>query len=235
MSLNYTTYVSQLSNLMLVGSTDANFQTFLPGCIDYAEQRIYRDLDLVQTTVIDTTTSFSSGNRTLTLPSTWVVIEEINAISSAGATAATGTRNPLVPATREYINYAFPSNSTFQGIPQYWNLLSQNQIIVGPAPDAAYNVEIIGTQRPAPLSASNSTTFLTAYLPDLFMVASLVFAFGYQRDFGGQSDNPQAAQSWENQYKELLKSALGEEVRKKFQSQGWTADSPSPTATPQRV
>ncbi len=235
MSINYTTYVSQLSNLMLVGSTDANFQTALPGIIDYAEQRIYRELDLVQTTVTDTTATFSSGSRTLTLPSTWVVVEEINAISSAGASAATGTRNPLTPTTREFINYAYPSNSTANGIPQYFNLLDQNVIIVGPTPDAAYNVEIIGTQRPASLSASNSSTFLTAYLPDLFMAASMVFGTGYQRDFGSQSDNPQASQSWETQYGALLKSAMAEEVRKKFQSQGWTAQSPSPLASPPRA
>lgn len=235
MALNYTTYVNQLANLLLVASTDTNFQTALPGFIDYAEQRIYRELDLVQTTVIDTTTTFSSGSRLLTLPSTWVVVEEVNAISSAGASAATGTRNPLVATTREFINFAYPSNSTATGIPQYFNLLSQNQIIVGPTPDAAYTVEIIGTQRPAALSASNSSTFLTAYLPDLFMAASMVFGAGYQRDFGSQSDNPQMAQSWETQYNTLFKSAMTEEVRKKFQSQGWTAQSPSPIASPPRA
>ena len=234
MSLNYTTYVSQYSNLLLVGSTDTNFQTFLPGAIDYAEQRIYRDLDLVNTIVVDTTTTFSSGSRTLTLPSTWVVVEEINAFSSAGTTSSNGTRNPLLPSTREFINYSYPSNSTFQGIPQYWNLLNQQTVIVGPTPDAAYSVEIIGTQRPTPLSASNSTTFLTAYLPDLFVAASMVFGAGYQRDFGAQSDNPQMATSWESQYAALLKSAMTEEMRKKFTAEGWTSKNPTPIATPKR-
>lgn len=234
MAINYTTYVSQLSNLMIVGSTDANFQTFLPGCIDYSEQRIYREMDLVQTTVTDTSVFFSSGQRTLTLPSTWVVIEEINVFSSAGTTSSNGNRNQLTPITREYINYAYPSNSTFQGIPQYFNLLDQNIIIVGPVPDAAYNVEIIGVQRPAALSSANSSTFLTAYLPDLFIAASMVFASGYMQNFGSQSDNPQQAQSWESQYQLLLKSAMSEESRKKFEGPGWTAQSPSPIATPPR-
>lgn len=233
MALNYTTYVSQLANLMIVASSDANFQTFLPGCIDYAEQRIYRELDLAETTIIDTTTTFSSGVRYLTLPSTWVVVEEVNAFSSAGTTSSNGTRNPLTETTREFINYVYPSD-TFTGMPQYWNLLSQNQIIVGPAPDAPYLVEIVGTQRPSPLSASNSTTFLTAYLPDLFMAASMVFASAYLQNFGAQSDNPQQAASWEAQYTKLFQSAQGEEVRKKFESQGWSAQSPSPLATPPR-
>lgn len=235
MALTYNTYVSQLSNLMIVGSTDTNFQTFLPGCIDYAEQRIYRDLDLVGTTVIDTTTTFSSGQRLLTLPSTWVVVEEVNALSSAGTTSSNGTRNPLIATTREWINYVFPSNSTFMGVPQYWNLLSQNQIMVGPTPDAAYTVEVIGAQRPTPLSSGNPTTLLTNYLPDLFMAASMVFAAGYQQNYGAQSDNPQMAQSWENQYQTLLKSAMTEESRKKFEAEGWTSQQPSAIASPKRV
>lgn len=235
MALNYTTYVAQLSNIMIVQSSDPNFQTLLPGCIDYAEQRIYRDVDFVFTTVVDQTAVTSSGQRTVTLPSTWVVVEEVNVFSSAGTTAATGSRVPLTQTSREFINVVYPSNSSFNGTPQYWNLLSQSQIIVGPVPDGAYNVEIIGTQRPVPLSQSNSSTFLTAYLPDLFMAASLVFAFGYQRDFGGQSDQGQASQSWEMQYQALLKSAMTEEARKKFEAEGWTPQQPSALATPKRV
>lgn len=235
MSLNYTTFVSQYSNLLVIGSTDPNFTIMLPGAIDYAEQRIYRELDLVNTTVIDTTTTFSSGNRFLTLPSTWVVIEEVNTFSSAGTTSSNGSRNPLIETSREFINYAYPSNSTATGIPAYWNLLSQTQIIVGPTPDASYSVEIIGTQRPVPLSAANSSTFLTAYLPDLFMAAAMVYGAGWMRDFGSQSDNPQMSQSWENQYNLLFKSATTEEMRKKWQAEGWTSESPSPIATPKRV
>jgi hypothetical protein len=63
----------------------------------------------------------------------------------------------------------------------------------------------------------------------------MVFAFGYMRDFGGQADNPQATQSWESQYKQLFQSAQMEQLRAKFQAEGWTVKSPSPIATPPRV
>jgi hypothetical protein len=55
------------------------------------------------------------------------------------------------------------------------------------------------------------------------------------RDFGGQADNPQATQSWESQYKQLFQSAQMEQLRAKFQAEGWTVKSPSPIATPPRV
>jgi hypothetical protein len=105
---------------------------------------------------------------------------------------------------------------------------SNSLILLGPVPDGAYYAETIGIQRPASLSVTNSSTILTQYIPDVFMAASLVFGFGYMRDFGGQSDNPQGGQSWEAQYQLLIKSATVEQFRAKHEAQGWTSQSPSP-------
>ena len=90
---------------------------------------------------------------------------------------------------------------------------------------------VVGTIRPNPLSNTNTTTFLTTYLPDAFIAASMIFASGYMRDFGSQSDNPAQAQSWEAQYENLIKSAGAEEVRKKWAGPGW--QSMSTVANPQ--
>jgi hypothetical protein len=68
LSLNYTSYVDQVANLMVIGSTDANFQTMLPGMIDYAENRIYRELDPLYAQVTDTTALTSSGDRNFIPP-----------------------------------------------------------------------------------------------------------------------------------------------------------------------
>jgi hypothetical protein len=42
------------------------------------------------------------------------------------------------------------------------------------------------------------------------------------------------AVTYESQYNALLKGALIEEARKKFESSGWTSQSPTPAATPSR-
>lgn len=239
MSLNYTTFTSQLANLMVIPSTDANFVTFEPGCIDYAEQRIYRDLDLLYTVVTDATIQLSSGVRNFSLSTasgTYITVDQVNVITPAATLSSAGTRVPLVPATRDFIDNAYPSQLAAQtGTPEYYAMRSNSVIMVGPAPDAAYYVETVGTQRPAVLSSANSSTILTQYVPDLFMAASMVFAAGYMRDFGAQSDNPQMSQSWENQYQILMKSAAVEQFRAKFQSEGWTSKQPNPIATPKRI
>lgn len=233
MPLNYTTCVDQLSNLMVVGSTDANFQTFLPGAIDYAEQRIYRECDFIRTQVTDTSASTTANTRALTLPTvqgTFITVDYINVITPAGTTAPSGSRVPLQQVDRSLIDNMFPSQSAATGTPEYYAMASDTEVIFGPSPDGAYNVEVIGVQRPAALSSANSSTFITQYCPDLFMAALMVFATGYQRDFGAQSDDPGKGASWENQYQLLKKSALEEQSRTKFAGEMWTSDSPSPLA-----
>ena len=85
-----------------------------------------------------------------------------------------------------------------------------------PSPGAAFNVEVTGTIRPTPLSATNTSTFLTTYLPDLFVAASMVYAGNNMRDFGIEGGNAALAQSWEQQYQALFASANAEETRKRY-------------------
>lgn len=238
MSLTYTTWLEQLANLMVQDPADAEFLVFVPGCIDYAEQRMYRELDLQVTRVIDTSGTTTAGTQQFTLPTAqgvFVVVEQINLFNPAGTTAATGSRVPLIGVTKEFINSAWPSNSSNTGTPAWFAPVSNTLYLLAPSPDAQYTAEVVGTIRPAPLSATNTTTFLTSYLPDAFMAASMVFATGYQRDFGAQTDNPQASASWEMQYKTLMASAAIEELRKRFMGPAWQSMTPSPVATPPRV
>src|SRR5690606_19488143 len=112
--------------------------------------------------------------------------------------------------------------------------LNQNTIIVGPWPDAAYSVELVGTVRPSPISEDNQTNFLSLYLPDLFLQAAMIYVAEYQRNFGATSNDPQMGFAYEQQYQTLLSSALVEENMKKFASVGWTPMAPTPVATPSR-
>lgn len=231
MTLDYTTYVSQLANLMAQTSTDANFQTFLPGCIDYAEQRIYRELDMLNSVVVDNG-SFQANTRNFTLPTnigTFIVVEAISAIDS------NNTRFPLTQVTRDFLDAVYPNQTLATGTPKFFSPISDTTFIVGPAPDQNYTAEVTGTQRPNPLSATNTTTLLTTYCPDLFIAASMVFATGYQRDFGAQSDDPKMGQSWEQQYQMLMASAKDEQYRAKSEGNAWQPFSTPSAVTPPRV
>jgi len=234
MALNYTTYITEVANLLAIDSpSNPEYVAIIPGMIDYAEQRIYRELDLLSTIIRDASSSTTLNSRNVTIPSTFVIVQSINLVTPAGSTPDNGTRNPLQPVARDFVDYAWPS-ITPVGVPNCFAMVDQWNIIVGPAASGAYKLEVIGTIRPEPLSVSNPNTFLTDYLPDLFVAASMIFASGWQKNFGAQADNPGQAVSWEGQYKSLIASAGLEEVRKKFEAQAWASRSPSPIASPNR-
>jgi hypothetical protein len=184
--------------------------------------------------VRDSSGVLSTNNRNFTLPTsigTFVVVVGMNVITPAGTAPDAGTRFPLVPVSRDYLDYVWPS-VTGAARPVAYAPVTQSAFVVGPWPDAGYVVEVIGTQRPAPLSAGNTTTFLSVNLPDLFLAASMVFASGYQKNFGAQADDPKMATSWESQYQTLKASAMVEDLRKKLQSTGWSSQMPSPLTPP---
>lgn len=236
--LTYSTYVSSLANLAPVNSADAGFQADLPNIIDDAEQRIYRELDLLNTVARDSSATFSTSTRTFNLPSalgTFVVVEDINVITPAGTTdPEQGTRNALLPSSKEYLDFTYPS-ATGSTVPVYFGMVSQSTIVVGPWPDAAYTVEVVGTIRPPALSSTNVTTLISVYFPDLLLAASMVRLSGYQKNYGAGVDDPKQSVTWESHYQALKASAEVEENRKKFTGAGWSSKQPAPLATPPRT
>lgn len=244
MALNYTTLVSEIATITAISSTvlvngDSNFSGIMGGLINYMEGRLYRDLDLISASVSNSTVACSSGVRVVSLSTALgnpLQIDSLNLLTPAGATSSYGTRVSLIPTSRAVIDAVYPTAvSSYCGQPQYFARLSDTEILLGPAPDDVYRIEMQATIRPDPLSASNSSTWLTQNVPELCIAAGMVFAAGYMRDFGSQSDNPQIAQSWNSQYDALLKTATQDSQRQKFEGSAWTAQAPSPLATPPRV
>jgi len=236
MSLTYTTYVQSLANMLVIPQNDPNFQTFLPNVIDDSEQRILRELDILNSVIVDSSATLTPNSRSFTLPQDqgrFVVTESMNVFYPLNSS----NRVQLVPTSREFIDWMWGNETatTTPSVPQYYAMITDQTIIVGPPPDAAYTMEVIGTIRPTPLSATNPQTYLSLYLPDLFLAESLIFGYGYLKDFGALTDDPQGSSSWSKHYQDLWASANTEEMRKRYQSQGWTPKQPNPIATPPRA
>ena len=237
MALTYSTFVTDLANMLVIPPTDAYYLTVIPNIIDDAEQRIYRELDILNTVVRDTGGNLTANSRNFTLPQTsgrFVVTNNLNVFTPVGTTT---NRKQLVPVTRDFLDAIWPNEaaSATPSVPDYYAMITDQTVIVGPAPDANYTMEVIGTIRPTPLSATNTQTYLTLYLPDLFMCEALIFGYGFMKDFGATTDDPQSSASWSAHYKDLWQSANTEEQRKRYASQAWTSMQPAPYATPPRV
>jgi hypothetical protein len=242
--LTYTTYKSQIAEMAVVAENDESFLSILPAMIDYATLRISRDLDLLSNSVSLSGPAYrlNAGNRNLFFNqdlgngSYFVVSEQINLITPEGETDPDeGTRVPLMPVTKEFLDAVYGSSSVGnRAQPKYFAPFNDTLFVVGPVPDAQYYVEVVGSIRPAPLSETVTSTFISQYLPDLLIMASMIYISAYQRNFGRQSDDPQMAQSYENQYQVLLKSATVEEARKKFEGAAWSSQAPAQVASPTR-
>jgi hypothetical protein len=241
MSYTYNTFQSALALNMAVPNANVNspnFVAILPTIIDYAEQRCYRDLDLLNATLtIDSTLtplqrlqSFAPVSPSTGLPI--LILENFNVV------LGTGERIQLYPTSREWIDsiYGGPQSAS---LPKFYGMVDDQDVVLGPWPDQAYACEFIGKFRPVPLYSAppnngTQTTYLTLVLPDLFLAAAMIAAAGYQKNFGAQADDPRMAMSWETQYQSLLPTAKAEEMRKK--QHGWMAltsqMAPPPTPPP---
>jgi hypothetical protein len=263
-ALSYNGYVTQVATLAvlqqtlittgtspnsLVTSSDPNFTNVIPQMLNYAELRIQRDLDFLATQNQKTTTVSATSTNQFALPS-----QEFVTLQTVTVTDPNGGVTPLLPISKSFLQNVYATNGA-TGTPQYFAVYGNNQltssstvdsnqnIIFGPWTPATgtYTFTITGTTRQPTLynfavsgQADTNYTFISQNLPDMLVMASMIYISAYQRNFGRINDDPAMAQTYESQYQALMKGAMVEEARKKYQAAGWTSYSPSPVATPTR-
>jgi len=250
--LTYNGYVTQIGTMAVVQTTtvsgvvqgvDAAFNAIIPQMLNYAELRIQRDLDLLPSLTTRTYTLTAYTN------SLQLSVNDFVTVQNLILQLTDNTYYALLPVSKEFIQNVF-SNPYYYAAPKYFAMIggdlstggdTYNNIIFGPYADNAYNLNVTGTirlptlyQQATPSLAATGTTFISTYLPDLLIMASMVYISAYQRNFGRQSDDPQMAQSYESQYQALVRGAGVEEYRKKFQADAWSSESTSQAATPTR-
>lgn len=251
--LTYNGYVTQVATMAVVNvqttsgvvvGVDAAFNAIIPQMLNYAELRIQRDLDILPSQTSRPYT-LTIGNNQLQLGAYDFVTVQTITLNVAGVTY------PLLPTTKEYLQNVYGSSAVGSRarpklFAMYGGDLSTggetfNNILLGPYPDIAYTVDVVGTVRlptlyenaTTPLAATG-TTFISTYFPDLLIQASLIYIAQFQRNFGQASNDPSMGPTYELQYQNLLKGAAVEEGRKKFSASAWSSMSPAFAATPTR-
>jgi hypothetical protein len=246
--LTYNAYVTQIGVMAVeqtqtvsgvVSGVNAAFTAIIPQALNYAELRIQRDLDFLQSQVENDTYSVTPTSNQLSIAVGDFVTLQTMSINGA----------PLVPVTKEFIQNVYGSNA-LMAQPVYFAVYggdlstfgaTYQNVLVGPWPDQTYPVVLTGTIRLPTLAtyatngpASTSTTYISAWYPDLLIQASMIYISQYQRNFAPTSNDPEMPGSYEAQYQALLKGAGVEVSRKKFQAAAWSSYSPAPVATPTR-
>jgi len=223
MSYTYATFVTALAQEAAITETNADFVAMLPTFIQNAELQILRDVDLLGVVFRDPAGVVSAGVRSAALPQTYgrfVVIEGVNLFVSGARSTS------LTPVSREFIDQLYPGEAalTPTGVPVYYARDNDQTLIFAPSAGATSNVtgfEVVGTVRPSPLSASNTQTFISLYLPDLFLAAAMSAVAGWMKNYGAQADDPKLAVSWQGVYASLLSAVISEEARKRYAAGTW--------------
>lgn len=246
--LTYNGFVTALSTMTVekvetvggvVQGVNEAFNVVIPQALNYAELRIQRDLDFLSS-VTSRPYALATGNNQLQLAAGDFITVQTVSITSGGETY------PLLPVTKEFLQNVC-GNSASTAMPTYFAMSggdlatggnAYNNVLVGPYPDANYDVTVFGTVRLPSLyayavspQAATETTFISQFLPDLLLQAAMIFVSQYQRNFSPTSNSPEMPGSYELQYGNLLKGAIVEEARKKFQASGWSSYSPALIAT----
>jgi hypothetical protein len=252
--LTYTSYISTVAVMAAINVrtttvgypevADPVFLSIVPAMLNYAELRIQRDLDLI---ALQTTKDYPlvQGDTTLQLPeSDFVTVQNLFLKGADGKFAV------LTPTTKEFLMTVYPDSSE-QGKPRYFAPIGGDNHADGPteivyafAPALYqdYTAYVTGSARMKSLwsyavgpEASTATTFISQNLPDLLVMASMVYISAYQRNFSAASDDPQMAVNYEKQYMAMAKGAMSEEARKRFRASAWSSEAAAPAATPVRA
>jgi len=152
----YADLIALLEDYVEDGSTE--FASAVQGCVNRAEERLLRDLDLsIFNAIVTDTTITSQGHIVRSISESPVH----NVFFTAAAEHAQRR-------SREYIQAHGGS-----GRPTYY-VDDASNIYFAPVPDAGYAVQITYVQRPTPLSPSNSTNWLAENVASLLLLAALV-------------------------------------------------------------
>jgi hypothetical protein len=237
-ALDFTTYITTMANMLSISPETVLYPDnaeLVEAMISYSEMRIYRELDFLRTVEEATTGDLTPGTRSVALPGNILIVNSATLITPASTAPDAGSRNPMQRVSMEFINFIWPSAAT-TGIPSHYAMLDEDTVILAPTPAAAYRACFLGIVRPAPLTALNTTTYLTEFVPDLFIAASAIWGFGgINRNFGAASDDPASAQSWEQTYQNLRAGVDVENLRSKAWGAGFQPFSPAPMAKESRT
>lgn len=213
----YATFKAALGAEMNVSGSSTAFNAILPTIIDQAEGMIYRepDLDFLSSVVTNGSGSATPNQREFTLPQHFTVLHDVSRIDGNLST-------PLIKMSRDALEMLYSQTiaNTVGDVPTTWAPLTDQVIMLGPCPGFAVQLVCTGEAQPAPLSDTNTVTWLSQYLPDLFFAAAMLFASAAQKNFGAQADNPQMAVSWRSTYDALLPGAKSQEMRRKHAATG---------------
>lgn len=254
--LSYNAYIQNIGVMAVVLTSetggvysfvDPPLQEIVPSILNYAEQRISRDLDLLSSQTSNLYT-LTAGVNVFSLPvNDFQVVQTLEIVHLSNGVVVDSC--PLLPVSKEFIQNCYGGMFS-ANTPKYYAMYGDNfgseqdsatNILFGPPPNYAYSLRVTGTACPPSLYqnasagvADTAYTYISNFYPDLLIMASMVYVSAFQRNFSAASDDVETAMTYEKQYQALRLGAVPLENRRKGMGSGWTPYSTPIAATPTR-
>lgn len=144
--------------------------------IKEAEQRVFNSIQLLDLRK-NVTGNLTQGNKYLSVPSDWLANFSLAVIDEAGSYSY------LLNKDVNFIRESFPA-PTDTGLPGYYAFFDQNSYILGPTPDAAYQMELHYFYYPASIVTAG-TSWLGDNFDSVLLYGSLLEAYTFMK---GEAD-----------------------------------------------
>lgn len=169
-----TTY-SELQSSIADYLNRGDLTSVIPTFIDLAEAQINRDVRHWQMENRATTTF---DGRYATRPSDWVSTQRMH-LTGGNTTAMTLISQQAMAEKRM-------SENNVSGTPLFYSH-SESQFELYPTPDQSYTAEVLYYQKVPALSDSNTSNWLLAYAPDVYLYGALIHSAPYLAEDGRAS------------------------------------------------
>ena len=173
------TYDELVTKIRDYTEVDSNVftSTIVNGFIEDAEFRILREVDSDNNRRY-VTANLISGTRFIDTPQNLLVIRSAQIVDSELADGNTNQNRDFL----QYRDVNFMSEfnpAAAQGVPKYYRNWDETKIVVAPTPDQTYTIQLNYILKPAGLSSTNTTTYLSLEFPNGLLYACLVEAYGF--------------------------------------------------------
>jgi len=172
--MNYTDLVTQIQDYTENQFSTTEVDTF----IQQAEQRIYNQVQLPALRK-NVTGTLTAGNKYLAMPSNWLATFSLAVINGDNE------YHYLLNKDVNFIRESYPdTDSDFFAEPEYYAVFDNSAFIVGPTPNASYNVELHYFYYPTSI-VEDGTSWLGDNFSSTLLYGSLLEAYTYMK---GEAD-----------------------------------------------
>jgi hypothetical protein len=190
--MNYATLTTLIQQYC--ESTEQTFVDNIPTFVQLTEERIYNAVQIpaIRRNQIGT---LSANNKYLTLPSDWLATFSLAVIDPD-----TGAQEFLLDKDVNFIRQSYPS-PTDTAVPKYYAIFDDNTLILGPTPDAAYEVEMHYYYYPESIVTAG-TSWLGDNYENILLYGALREAYTYLK---GEAD---MMANYEAKYQEAVQQLM---------------------------